>query len=213
MLHSCVGELPKSMPPLRKKTILAAVFGLLWLAAVGCGLGMLVNYETTPGPVVVAPMKWPADSGITPAADRATLVMLAHPHCPCTRASIGELAQIMADAEGKLTAYVLFLKPADSGADWDDTPLRKSAAAIPGVAVLSDADGAEARRFGAETSGQTLLFAADGRLLFSGGITQARGHAGRNAGETAILALLRHEHVDRPTTQVFGCSFVTPSNS
>jgi hypothetical protein len=41
-----------------------------------------------------------------------------------------------------------------------------------------------------------------GCLLFSGGITAARRHAGDNAGESAIVALLNNQ------TLVFGCSLV-----
>jgi hypothetical protein len=64
----------------------------------------------------------------------------------------------------------------------------------------------EAGRFGAETSGHTLLYGADGRLLFSGGITASRGHAGENAGESAIIALVNHQTPLRSQTLVFGCS-------
>lgn len=137
-----------------------------------------------------------------------TLIMLAHPHCPCTRASVSELANVMARVQGKVRAYVLFLKPHDSDHSWDDTDLRRSAAAIPGVAVLSDIDGVEAKRFGAETSGHTMLFNPSGRLLFSGGITESRGHAGGNAGESAIVSLVNTHTADRATTFVFGCSLV-----
>ena len=72
--------------------------------------------------------------------------------------------------------------------------------------MVSDLDGAEARRFGAETSGHTLLFDLDGNLLFSGGITQSRGHAGGNAGESAIVSLVNTRTADRARTLVFGCS-------
>ena len=72
--------------------------------------------------------------------------------------------------------------------------------------VVFDPDGVEARRFGAETSGHTLLFGADGRLLFSGGITASRGHAGDNAGESAIVALVNNQTPTRTQTLVFGCS-------
>jgi len=58
------------------------------------------------------------------------------------------------------------------------------------VTIVTDADGAEANRFGAETSGHTLLFDFGRRLLFSGGITDSRGHTGDNAGESAIVALI-----------------------
>jgi hypothetical protein len=174
-------------------------------AVVAFGLRGLLNYESAPGSVADVPKAWPA-SGITLSPDGLTLVMLAHPHCPCTRASISELAKVMAEVDGKATAYVLFAKPGGSGSDWDDTSLRRSAAAIPGVTVLSDPDGIEARRFGAETSGHTVLFASDGRLLFSGGITQSRGHAGDNAGASAIVSLVRDQKAAHATTFVFGCS-------
>ena len=49
--------------------------------------------------------------------------MLTHPHCPCSRASIGELARLMAQAQGRVTAYVLFIKPAGSPEDWENSDL------------------------------------------------------------------------------------------
>lgn len=189
----------------RIHTWTTAVVGLGWVAVIALGIFGLLNYESAPGAVGSAPKAWP-DSQIELAPDRATLVMLAHPLCPCTRASVGELAEVMAQAQGKLTAYVLFSRPADSGDDWEDTSLRRSAAEIPGVTVLSDPDGREAQRFGAATSGHTLLFAPDGKLLFSGGITQSRGHAGDNAGASAIVSLVHHRPVDRAQTFVFGCA-------
>ena len=191
----------------RKKKILpTAIFAVAWIVTLAYGLRALANYETAPGRVGAAPESWPTASRIPRATDRETLVMLAHPHCPCTRASMGELAQIMARVQGKVSAYVLFLKPQNAGADWEDTDLRRSAARIPGVTVLSDVDGAEARRFGAETSGHTLLFDSNGRRLFSGGITESRGHAGGNAGESAIVSLANNHTAERRSTFVFGCS-------
>jgi hypothetical protein len=192
----------------RTKYILATwAFGLGWVATVASGLAVFLNYDTTPGQTGKAPPHWPA-AKFQRATDRATLVMVAHPRCPCTRASIGELAQIMARTEGQLVAYVLFVTPSTSGKDWEDTDLRRSAEKIPAVTVLSDVDGVEANRFGAETSGHTFLFGKDGRLLFSGGITESRGHAGGNAGESAIVSLVNNQPADRNSTFVFGCSVV-----
>jgi hypothetical protein len=116
----------------------------------------------------------------------------------------------MARLQGKVYAYVLFLQPAQSDANWEDTGLQRSAAAIPGVKVRSDVDGVEARRFGAETSGHTLLFDRDGLLLFSGGITEFRGHAGDNTGERAIESLVNNQPPARTATFVFGCSLADP---
>lgn len=176
------------------------------------GIRALSHYENTPGRVGVISQVWPATQ-IERAADRPTLVMLAHPHCPCTAASVGELAQIMARLQGRIAAYVLFVKPKGAGRDWDDTSLRRSAEAIPGVKVIFDPDGAEAHRFGAETSGHTFLFGADGRLLFSGGITASRGHSGDNVGESAIVAVVNHQAPTISQTLVFGCSLANRSET
>jgi CBS domain-containing protein len=176
-----------------------------WVLMIGVGLGLLWDYENAPGPTVSPPSRWPSDSHIRPATDRATLIMLAHPQCPCSRASVGELARLMAQTQGRVTAYVLFLKPADAADDWEKTDLWKSAASIPGVNVVADDDGVEARCFHAETSGQTVLYDAAGRLLFSGGITGSRGHSGDNAGRSAIVSHLNTGEAERAETFVFGC--------
>ncbi len=111
----------------------------------------------------------------------------------------------MAQTQGRVIAYVLFLKPTGSSIDWEKTDLWRSAARIPGVNVFVDENGIEARRFQAVTSGQTALYDINGRLLFSGGITSARGHSGDNAGRSAIVSLLNTGDADRTETAVFGC--------
>ena len=55
---------------------------------------------------------------------RPTLVMLAHPRCTCTRASVGELAELMARAPRRPKAYVVFIKPGRSApGGWERTDL------------------------------------------------------------------------------------------
>jgi hypothetical protein len=110
--------------------------------------------------------------------------------------------------QGAVTPWFVFYKPADSDKSWDQTDLWATAAAIPGAKVVSDPDGVEARRFNATTSGHTLLYNERGELLFSGGITQSRGHAGDNTGRFAIESLLAGEQSTCSTTPVFGCPIV-----
>ncbi|HEX8139221.1 MAG TPA: hypothetical protein VF544_16780 [Pyrinomonadaceae bacterium] len=178
---------------------------ILWLVAVCFGLSVLWGYESTPGVSAQPPRAWPSDSSIPRAQGSATLVMMAHPHCPCTRASIGELASLMAHTEGHLKAYVLFLKPEALSDGWERTDLFESARSIPGVTALVDADGREAQRFHSATSGQTMLYDGEGRLLFTGGITGARGHSGDNAGRSAIESLVRTGAAEQSESLVFGC--------
>lgn len=111
----------------------------------------------------------------------------------------------MTQARGRVTAYVLFVKPANFSEGWEKTDLWMSATAIPGVSVVEDDQGIEAGRFRAATSGQTMLYDKDGKLVFSGGITGARGHEGDNAGRTAIVSLLNLDEASESETPVFGC--------
>jgi hypothetical protein len=193
----------------RSKHFKTVLFGLVWLVAIAAGTRALLSYENTPGRVGNVPKRWPAGSGIEQATDRPTLVMLVHPQCPCTRASVAELAKIIAKIHGKVRAYVLVSKPRDRSVDWIDTAVWKAAKAIPDVSVLVDVDGEESRRFGGETSGQTIVFNSAGRLIFAGGITESRGHEGDNIGESAIVSLVGNQDATVPrSTSIFGCSFV-----
>jgi hypothetical protein len=194
------------------KHFITLFLATLWLAAIAFGVRASLNYETTPGRLGTSPQAWPTDSKIHRAADRNTLVMLAHPRCPCTRASVNELAKIMAHAHGSVRAFVLFWTPQNASADWEQTDLRRTAATIPGVTTLSDPDGLEAHHFGAETSGHTLLFDPEGRLLFSGGITASRGHDGDNMGESTIVSLINHRATVRRSTNIFGCALTNRGN-
>jgi hypothetical protein len=121
-----------------------------------------------------------------------------------------ELEQLRARCQGLLAAHVLFYRPANAPADWEKTDLWRRAAAIPGARVYRDDDGVLARTFGAVTSGQVLLYHRDGRLLFSGGITNARGHAGASAGTEAIVSLLTKGTAGRTETPVYGCPLAGP---
>lgn len=177
-----------------------------WGAAVALGMGSLWSYTTRPGPAANPPRHWPADSQISRTAGIPALVMLAHPHCPCSRASIEELDRLMAHAGKAMDVSVLFTRPDGVADEWERSDLWTQAAAIPGVRVLRDDEGLEAARFGASTSGQVILYDGSGELRFSGGITSARGHSGGNLGGDAIVSLLTEGTADRDSTPVFGCS-------
>jgi hypothetical protein len=177
---------------------------LLWLAIVVVGMATLWAYASTPGPAAHAGMTWPSGA-FARDARRPTLIMFLHPHCACSRASVGELARLMAHAQGRARVYVFLSRPSDTGPGSERTDLWQSAAEIPGVEVLSDDNDVQSAAFGAAVSGQTLLYDPQGHLIFSGGITAARGHAGDNAGSNAVLALLTGGVPAVTATPVFGC--------
>jgi len=187
------------------------VSGVLWLGVSFAGFWRLFKYESTPGAsasrinTVAIKREIPQHNG------EATLVLFAHPQCPCTRTSIDELAQLMAACDGKISASVYFFKPSSFAKDWEKSDLWHSASAIHGVRVLTDTDGAVAKKFGAMTSGQVFLFDQEGNEVFNGGITAGRGHAGDNAGLSAIVAWVNSKSRILSKTPVFGCSLTGPT--
>lgn len=174
-------------------------------------MALVWSYNHRPGEAAAAPDRWPTDSHV-PRASGYTLVMLAHPKCPCTRATVEELSKLMTHTEGRLNAFVLFVKPRGVLNDWDNTDLWQSASAIPGVTVLNDDDGVEAMRFDAHVSGQVMVYDREGKLVFQGGITESRGQMGDNAGRSAIEAQVNRGVSDRDRTVVFGCPLFDPDS-
>jgi hypothetical protein len=179
---------------------------VVWFVSVGTGLAWLMAYDNTPGTPASAPARWPAGSTLARDAAGPTLVMLAHPRCDCTRASIGELAELLARTPERPRTFVVFIRPGGVAAAWEKTGTFEQATRIPGVTVIRDDKGDEADRFGSWTSGQTLLYDRNGQLVYSGGITGARGKPGDNTGRSTVLELLAGARPTRATTQVFGCS-------
>lgn len=177
----------------------------IWLLACGLSFAVLADYSNRPGRSGAPLPGWPRESLLELAADRPTLVLIAHPRCPCTRATLGELERLMAQSAVHPRIYVLFVQPAGTPDGWVETDLWKRVSSFPGVVVRRDTNGIEARRFNAATSGEVLLYDKTGRLEFHGGITIARGHEGDNDGRSTIVALLAGASSKQNVTPVFGC--------
>ncbi len=176
-----------------------------WLAAVGIGFWVWERYDTTPGRAGAA-----TDAAGEPPRDCWRLIVFAHPRCPCTLAALRELADI-ARAAPELSVCVLFVRPAGARDDWERGDSWDTAALIPGAEVGCDADGTEARRFGAETSGFAVLTNTTGRVVFRGGLTRGRGRTGESAGGRAVLTWLG-SRTGAATAPVFGCPLFTPDD-
>ncbi len=171
-----------------------------WLAACLCGLILLQRYEATAGTAGTVPSARPEH--------RSSLIMFAHPRCPCTRASLNELAVVIASRPRFESVRVVFTVPDDAPCEWLQTDLVRQAKGMTGVEVVIDAGGRLSSQSGAETSGYTLLYDEGGHLKFSGGITRLRGHEGPNTGRIAVIALGQKITEPRQQTPVFGCPLV-----
>jgi hypothetical protein len=192
-----------------KKNLALGAAGL-WLFLAIAGSAVLAKYAASPSAGGEPAPYWPPQTALTAAKGGFTLVVLAHPQCGCSRATMEELAQLLAHSRVRLQVHVVFLRPAGMPAGWERSALWSSAEAIPGVRVWSDPDGREIEQFGGWTSGQALLYDSDGRLRFSGGITEARGHVGDNYARDALENALRPGSRGFAKAPVFGCSLRRP---
>jgi hypothetical protein len=192
---------------------LVALVAGLWLIAAALGQRVMLNYEYAASAPGTPPEKWPVATKVPRTPGLPTIVVVAHPRCPCSRATVAELARLMAPLLNRATATVLFVRPAGFSEDWQMTDLWWDAARIPGVSVLSDLGGTEASFFGAQSSGQTMLYDVGGNLRFSGGITASRGHAGDSPGRSAILSFVNTGNSGTSHTSVYGCSLHNPERA
>jgi hypothetical protein len=183
-------------------TVVGAV---LWLGAMVVAMEWIWTYKTTPGASPSVLGQWPGSSLVSPSNDRATLIMFLHPRCSCSKASLVELQQIASQHSDVLSLWVLINDAPGALPGWDSTSTVTRARQVPNATIVLDRDGAEARRFGATTSGHVVVYDAAGTLQFSGGITGARGHVGDNEGLRSVVALLRGDRASRSMHPTFGC--------
>lgn len=193
---------------MRNKRWWLAVGVVAWLAVVFAGVWFMNADSFVPGVAGNAGAVWPGETTLARNETGYTLVVALHPECPCSRATVDELGKIMARAEGRLRAQVWCVQYAEIEDKAEASALWAQAKRIPGIELRVDHEGREARRFDMRVSGETRLYGRRGELLFQGGITAARGHAGDNPGEATILNLIADRRMagDVKTTPVFGCS-------
>jgi hypothetical protein len=180
-----------------------------WGLTVVAGMLVVGDYAARPGVAASAPASWPSESPIDRDGHRPTLLIFLHPLCPCSRASVAELASIASECGDRASIHAVLLQPG-GGRRWDHPGLEADLAALPRLRIWPDPGGTEARRFGAATSGQLLLYDPAGHPIFSGGITPTRSHEGANDGREAVMAGIRGTGGGSPRYPVFGCARASP---
>lgn len=183
------------------------VIGLSWAAANVLGFGALMRFENAPGERANAATHWPSETRLTHSSKKLTLLVSLHPFCSCSLATIDELEKVVAAYPERMEITLLFALPKGLPGGWKESVLWRRTADIPGAGRIPDVGGVESRRFGMVTSGHVLLYDTSGRLLFSGGITASRGHAGDSEGKRRLLmALARPEDAVAVEEPTFGCA-------
>lgn len=193
--------------PTTKQPILR--LGAAWIVAVVFGFVVLARHEFAAAPVAQAAEAWPAGATLTKASDRPSLLVFIHPDCPCSIASMDELARLVTVCGDRVDTHVIIYSWPDRQVQVFDSSPWKAAERLPDVSLHDDRDGVLARQFGVNTSGHVLMYNPAGTLLYSGGITGSRAHSGDNASLAAVIALVRDHslHPQSPvSTSVFGCA-------
>ena len=196
--------------PVTAQRALLGLLAVLWTGGIVGGLAALNRYKSTPGKEGQVLQTWPSDSTLPRETNSPTLVVFAHPLCPCTRASMTELTRLLDRKGDRVRTLIVMMRPTSAGDEWARSSLVKTAQRLPNTKVLEDTDGREAERFGATTSGTAALYGRDGQLLFHGGLTIARGHEGDSPGVKQIADLLEDRRIANAGAPVFGCSLFTP---
>lgn len=193
---------------MKRSRIATILFGVLWITLAILGSAGLTAYANQAGEKAASPRHWPRGVSVTRAKSQPTLLVFLHPECSCSHATLRELDHLLARPSHSFATTAVFIRP--SG--WTDRQLKGElwdyAVKIPHVKLAIDETGNDAKAFGARTSGHTVLYDASGKLLFTGGITAARGHEGDNLGESSVEEFLATGKADAKTTAVFGCSLV-----
>jgi hypothetical protein len=183
---------------------------LLWIGLLSAGLRTIARYDNAPGHPGEPPAVWPAASRVEKSISRYALIVMAHPKCPCTRATLAELERLLVRVPDRVRTSVVFSEPGASEEEVRESELWRSAAAIPGVSVLYDPHGVETAKLGGRVSGHTVLYTSRGDLVFSGGLTSSRGLQGESTGTRAILNSIAEGRNVFVRTPVFGCSLRDP---
>ena len=187
------------------------VFGILaWLALIACSYAWLLRYSFASGKTSVAPRTVPADLGLPPHLAKPQLLLALHPRCPCSRATVNELAKVLSRAPNASEVTVLMYKPPNEPDSWFEGALLDACRRMH-CQVRSDPGGRLATSLGSLTSGGVVLYDADGKLRYQGGITSSRGHEGYNAGEQAIIEILQGRRDSHASMPVFGCPIQQPN--
>jgi hypothetical protein len=183
-----------------------ACAGAIWLGAVLLVFGLLYRHTYQPNKVPTLP----ANEEAMEASSHFQVKLFAHPHCPCTRASLEQFGESLTRFPADVQAEIIFVTAGLAESEIASSPRVLQARELPRAQVRFDATGEEAKRWGATVSGEVLAFDARGRLVFRGGITSGRGHQGGSTGQVELENIVNGRSPGPCATPVFGCHLPTP---
>ncbi len=175
---------------------------ILWLAALGTGMGIMMESDARPGLSGLVPE---VRYGASVSTGNECVVFL-HPKCPCARDTLVLLARMEPHDPRIVRSRIVFIGPSGAEEDWWSGRNWDLALLVPGASVERDAGGEVARGYGVRTSGHTLVYSAGGSLLFSGGIAALSGAFPKDDATPFVLDTLLRDSAGAPRTRpVRGC--------
>lgn len=186
----------------------------IWLAAMATAWVLLQSHEYTPGESARNESAGLGRHFEMLATNREPAVLFfAHPLCPCTKSSFSELKDVLA-RHPAAKAGVVFTVPQPADSRWLDAALVRQTSAHPRMEAIIDRGGFIAKAYGAKVSGTAMIFDADGKLLYHGGLTSSRSHEGGGPGEADLdEALSGSLHGKLAEHSVFGCRLILPEGT
>src|SRR6185312_15717238 len=149
---------------------LRIMFVAIWAAVVVIVWYMNTNYEFTPAGSAQPPAHWPAKSHLQ-SENGPALVVFVHAYCPCSRATLHELKNLLTRFPSDGHAFCVVSYPLTD--EVEPSELVAIAREIPGLKICTADAAEEVELFGVKASGTVLYYDAHGKLLFSGGITES----------------------------------------
>lgn len=199
-----ISERPPGRRPSYRRP-LCCVLAAAWVGAAALGWSALFRHTYQPAATGEAVSRWPEAATPAPATAEYRIVVFAHPHCPCTRATLHKFDESLTRLPRETFLRFVFATAGLSPAAVAGSSNVASARRLPGVDVRFDHSGAETRRFGATVSGEVFVFDHAGRRVFHGGVTSGRGHEGDSAAQQELEGLVRGTARTSYTAPVFGC--------
>lgn len=187
---------------------------VVWLGLLAGGNAMLASYAHSPGEIAAPETASPnvealrLTESMDPLAVRVSIFV--HPDCPCTAASLDELAEAVRGAG----AYVALVASGPQAQAGRPALMRlEQRAQAEGWTLTLDYTGQHAKQHGARTSGHTVVYTPNHKLAFHGGVTASRGHRGPNPGIRAVHDLVRGQPTPTESHPVFGCPIFNESST
>lgn len=188
------------------------ICGILWLVGISLGSYFMFLHEFTPGRSLPAPQRLPEalQATIPTEGQKLTLFFAVHPDCPCTRASVEQLDRFLTKFRREARAVALFwTEDGSSSSKSQPTNSRywERLNRLDTVVTIQDPQGLLAEKLGSLVSGATVAYDSDGKLVFQGGLTATRGHAGPSVGIDALTYIVQGKSIpELCKTPTFGCS-------